>query len=201
MQASLDTTSSFELVGDLAPVIEGLTQVLLDGADVAVLSAFIETQIAPTDPVVASLFQGLVFELADSLGLETGDGLTGTAALQADSSSASATADPVSAMLGSAKEAEAEQAVASASSGSTTEGSSSGTSTAGGSSVPVTQRSSQEAAQTFSSGEQKSTQEAAAKLGLGAVAGQATVPTPQQLQGALLKIQQFVRSQQTSVQP
>ena len=198
VQASLETVSSFELVGDLAPVVEGLTQVLLDGADVAVLSAFIATQIAPADPVVASLFQGLVFELADSLGLDMGDGLNGAVVIQADSSNGSASADPVSAMLGSAKEADAEQAVAS-SSGASAESTSSGS--ADSSSVSVTQRSSQETAQSFSNGEQKSSQEAAAKLGLGASAGQVTVPTPQQLQGALLKIQQFVRAQQTSAKP
>jgi hypothetical protein len=99
-------------------------------------------------------------------------------------------------ILGSA-EANAGEAVAtSGTGGGTDSASSSGATSSGNVAQPVaTAVPKQEVAASFQSGEQKSLQDAVSKLGISNQGGNTVVPTPQQVQAALGRIQQFVRTQ------
>ena len=205
---SIETGASFEVFGDLdsAP-IETIALAILDVSGVSLLqdsASFTSTALAQS---LVSVFGQSAFELSSQpeLGSDFATGGSGLLASSSSQDSSASSADSVSSMLASAQEADAAAAVASASSTDSSSAGGASSDASGHSASPdqspgsgtptVVTRPVQAVAASFQSSEQKSLQDAVSKLGIVGPGGNATVPTPQQVQSALVRIQQFVRAE------
>ena len=213
LDVSLETGASFEVFGDLSSTsAESLATALLASTGVTIAQSAASLSTTEIAQSLVAIFSEAAFEVAssaDSLSNSIaafGDALVGSTGQQQDA---------VSSMLLGANQANADEAVASTASPGSAAGSSDGsaTSTSGseasgdsskssasssgvaGSGQPAASVPRQEATASFQSGEQKSLQDAVTKLGISGQGSNAVVPTPQQVQMALVRIQQFVRTQ------
>lgn len=191
---AIETGSSFEVFGDLQSATpEVLAVALLESTDVILPQDVYSTTASDVASALVAVFGEAAFDVDFS------SEVSSTLALDGDGATASGAAaqDPVSAMILGSAEANAGEAVASAGSGSGTDSaSSSGATSSGNVAQPAAAAvPKQEVAASFQSGEQKSLQDAVSKLGISNQGGNTVVPTPQQVQSALVRIQQFVRTQ------